>query len=221
MRHWLLERLAEFGQSPAIIWRERDHGYRDLLKMVDRWGERLADCGVREGECIALHGDYSPGACSLLLALILNRNVVVPLGPGAVGDHEPLLQVGRVDAVFTFDALDTWTFRRAAAAGDHPLFRQLRDAREPGLVLFTSGSTGEKKAVLLGFDRLLERFRKRRRPFRTLVFMGPDHIGGSIPCFTCSATAAPWFPRGNARSRRSAGPSSATVSSSCRPHPPS
>jgi long-chain acyl-CoA synthetase len=61
---------------------------------------------------------------------------------------------------------------------DHPLFAQLHDRGVPGLILFSSGSTGRSKASLLDFDSLLEKFRDIRPGHRTLVFLLLDHIGG-------------------------------------------
>jgi long-chain acyl-CoA synthetase len=178
MDHWLLERLEEFGDRPAMVREGRDYSFRNLVEAIGRWRGEFANCDIREGECVALQGNYSPGLCSLLLALILNRNVIVPLSQRALRDNTTALKMGWVSAVFAFEAGDGWTFQRKPVAHDHALLQELRNVREPGLILFTSGSSGESKAALLSFERLLERFRKRRPPFRTLVLMEPDHIGG-------------------------------------------
>jgi acyl-CoA synthetase (AMP-forming)/AMP-acid ligase II len=56
--------------------------------------------------------------------------------------------------------------------------RELKDRDAPGLVLFSSCSTGESKASVLDFDRLLAKFEVPRPAYRTLVFLLLDHIGG-------------------------------------------
>ena len=60
----------------------------------------------------------------------------------------------------------------------NPLTLDLRETRRPGLVLFSSGSTGKSKAALHDMTALLEKFIVRRHSLRTLVFLLLDHIGG-------------------------------------------
>ncbi len=179
MRHWLLERLGEFADQPALVWRDGEYSYRALLDAVAAWSDRLADWRIQQGECVVLHGGYSPGVCGALLALILNHNVIVPVSPTVANVEPKLLDIAQADGVIAFAGDDSWIWRPLVVTGRvHPLIRQLRDGGTPGLLLFTSGSTGEGKAVLLDVHRLLEKFDKRRPPFRTLVFMELDHIGG-------------------------------------------
>jgi acyl-coenzyme A synthetase/AMP-(fatty) acid ligase len=48
----------------------------------------------------------------------------------------------------------------------------------PGLVLFTSGSSGEPKAALHDFSKLLVKFKVKRKALRTINFLLFDHWGG-------------------------------------------
>ncbi len=54
----------------------------------------------------------------------------------------------------------------------------MRIAGRPGLVLFSSGSTGTSKAAVHDFVPLLEKFKVPRHALRTLTFLLFDHIGG-------------------------------------------
>jgi acyl-CoA synthetase (AMP-forming)/AMP-acid ligase II len=58
------------------------------------------------------------------------------------------------------------------------LLTRLLDAGRPGLVLFSSGSTGKSKAMLHDFGRLLEKFQGPPKDMRILSFLLLDHIGG-------------------------------------------
>src|SRR5215212_6385424 len=77
--HWLSRRLRGWGDRPALIWRERSWSYDQLCQAADDWVRELAARGIEPGSTLAICGDYSPRLCALLLAAILNRNIIVPL----------------------------------------------------------------------------------------------------------------------------------------------
>ncbi|MDQ3006231.1 MAG: fatty acid--CoA ligase family protein, partial [Chloroflexota bacterium] len=58
------------------------------------------------------------------------------------------------------------------------LYSVLRDRHHPGLILFSSGSTGKGKAALHDLTGILEKFKVRRHKQRTISFLLYDHIGG-------------------------------------------
>ncbi|MCB0365807.1 MAG: long-chain fatty acid--CoA ligase, partial [Bdellovibrionales bacterium] len=60
----------------------------------------------------------------------------------------------------------------------HSIYQKLRDANTPGLVLFSSGSTGKSKAAVHDFSFLLNKFKVRKQQKRILAFLLFDHIGG-------------------------------------------
>lgn len=68
--------------------------------------------------------------------------------------------------------------RRPIKHLDQTLIHELKRRGHPGLVLFSSGSTGEPKAALHDAALLMEKFKKPRQAKRMLFFMMLDHIGG-------------------------------------------
>jgi acyl-coenzyme A synthetase/AMP-(fatty) acid ligase len=68
--------------------------------------------------------------------------------------------------------------RSTGAGASHPLLIGLKEQRHPGLVLFSSGSTGEPKGALHDFVPLLDKFQTPRPARRTMAFLLFDHIGG-------------------------------------------
>jgi acyl-CoA synthetase (AMP-forming)/AMP-acid ligase II len=88
------------------------------------------------------------------------------------------MELAQVRFAVRFDDEDAWRFTSLDRAVSHPLLRQFQERDAPGLVLFSSGSTGESKASALDFDRLLAKFEAPRPGYRTLVFLLLDHIGG-------------------------------------------
>jgi long-chain acyl-CoA synthetase len=174
--HWLAERMSEFGQRDAIVHRDRSTTYTQLHSRVQEWLRVLEEVGLAAGSVVAVRGDYSPGICALLLAVAFRRSVVVTLPIGE--DILRHLDAARAEALFDFTDSDRWSFERLSPGESPPALKRLRDRGAAGLVVFSSGTTGRRKAVLFDFDALIERYRTARSSYRTLVFLLLDHLGG-------------------------------------------
>jgi len=177
--HWLVTALGQFGDQVALICDGRIHTYSQLLEQVDTWGTELATQRINPGEVVAFEGDYSFDTIALFLALVRNRNIAVPLTRTTRKSKAKFLDIARVRAVFDFHDDGDWEFsRREPSLDPHPLLEELRGAGSPGLVVFTSGSTGEPKGIAHDFDKALSNVKEKRRPWVALVFLLMDHLGG-------------------------------------------
>lgn len=175
---WLLERMKTFGGQPAVSWQDRSVSYADLVAGVERCGADLDAAGVRPGDVVTLEGDYSPSAVALLLALIAQRTILVPLTSSVAAHRDEFLEIAQVQATVRLDEQDRFVVERRDAVADNPLIQALVESGDPGLVLFSSGSTGRSKAAIHNFRLLLEKFQVLRQQKCTLTFLLLDHIGG-------------------------------------------
>ena len=176
---WLLQQLAGQDDDIALIHHGRRVTRGALRAEVDRWTDELGRHAPPPGSSVGLCADFALQSCALLLSLIGRGHVVVPLSPGALRRHPERLDVTEAAAVLSVsDHGRVDVSRRHNGAGHNPLLRRLRRAGHAGLVLFTSGSSGRSKAALLDFERLLQRFRRPGRAYRTITFLLFDHIGG-------------------------------------------
>ena len=176
--HWLIRRLREQNEAPALVWRGMPWSYASLADAAAADLVRLTQEGVSPGTVLAIRGDYSPGVVALLIAAICNRNILVPIAASAAARQDRMLEVAQVGRLAAFDENDSWNLVACGHDASHALLRQLAETGDAGLILFSSGSTGESKASVLSLDRLLDKFRQKRPGFRTLVFLLLDHIGG-------------------------------------------
>lgn len=175
---WLLERMGRYADRTALVWRDQTFSYADLLARVDAWRADLDAYGVSGGQVVAIEGDYSPAACALLLALIERACVAVPLTDSVAAQRDEFLAVAEAQVVVRFDPADGWRIERRDVAVTNNLTLSLLAEEAPGLVLFSSGSTGKSKAALHNFAALLEKFKVERHARVTLTFLLLDHIGG-------------------------------------------
>jgi long-chain acyl-CoA synthetase len=175
---WLFERLKQAGDSTALVWNGQSYSYTWLLDRTEECTREFDERNVGRGTVLALDGDYSPDTCGYLLAAIERGAVVVPLTPATSTNRERLLEIAEVETIVRLKRTGAPEYVRRDVTVCHDLLRMLKSAGEPGLVLFTSGSTGEPKAALHSIPRLLEKYKTPRPALRTLAFMQIDHIGG-------------------------------------------
>ena len=175
---WQLDRFRAGADRPAMAWRDQVFTYGDLLRQYEKSRASILGAGVKPGDSVAVIGDYSPAAVMSLLVLIDLKCVLVPMSWASQDQHESFLAIAEVDHVFALDAEDQVTHRPNAGRRGHPLLEQVRATGEPGLVLFSSGSSGKPKAILHALPGLLEKFRTPRHCYRTINFLLFDHIGG-------------------------------------------
>ena len=175
---WLLERMSQWREAPALVWSDQATTYGEILDLVDLWETQLNEHGVEAGQVVAIRGDYSPKSCALLLALINRDTIVVPLTEASEVQRDEFFEIAEIEVVISFDDADNWMLNRRGLTASNPLTLELSSLGEPGLVLFSSGSTGKSKAALHNFTPLLDKFKVRRHRMVTLTFLLLDHIGG-------------------------------------------
>jgi acyl-coenzyme A synthetase/AMP-(fatty) acid ligase len=175
-----LKRVFEENKGKdAIIWRDEVHTYGWLLERLSFWRGEVKQKGVSSGSIVALEGDFSPTSIALLLALIEESCIVVPLLTTLTQTQKSkIFEIAQIESTFRVGERDEVHAQRLTRAAKHPFFEILKEQRHPGLILFTSGTSGEPKAAVHDFLALLDKFKKRRRSLRILNFLLFDHWGG-------------------------------------------
>lgn len=176
----MINNFSSFKDRDAIICNGSTETYSDLIERIKIWQKRLVERGVKPGMVITVAADYGIDQIALLLALIMNRNIVSPISEKAHATSREYVRVANSSHIILFDGKENWLVEenRERLPDDSALIGELRANERPGLILFSSGSTGVPKAILLDFEKLLQKFKKQRKPMRTLVFLLLDHIGG-------------------------------------------
>lgn len=176
---FLFERFAQSADLDAIVWRDQVYNYDWLLKRIQYWQVEIASKQqIPEGSVVAIEADFSPNSIALLLALVDASMIVVPLTKSVRAKRDEFLEIAQVEQVIAIDEGDRVEFMSTGVRADHDHYLKLRQKKHPGLVLFSSGSTGKSKAAVHSFVGLLEKFKIQRKCLRTVSFLLYDHIGG-------------------------------------------
>jgi long-chain acyl-CoA synthetase len=175
---FLIDRFREAGGERAVASPAGSCTFDELAELVRSWGRELEREGVEAGTVTGLAADFSPNAIGLFLALV-DRGAIVAPGNNRGGDEARKREkIAEVEALFHVDRDDAVRFSSTGHAATHGLYGELRRRRHPGLVLFSSGTSGEPKAALHDFTFLLDRYRAGRRACPTLAFLLFEHGGG-------------------------------------------
>ncbi|HJZ74825.1 MAG TPA: fatty acid--CoA ligase family protein [Vicinamibacterales bacterium] len=176
MLDWVLDRMTEAGSRPALAAGDDVYTYRELLERVADWSRQLRDRTVF-GRVVSIEGEYGFETVAALIAAARFGNTLVPLSEACAAHHDKFREIAEVEYRIRPADRDnpiSWSGRGAS----HDFYFRLRQKDVPGLVLFSSGSTGRQKGAVHDLDGLLKKFQVRRHCYRTLVFLQLDHIGG-------------------------------------------
>jgi len=178
MIEFMLDVFKEFEKSDAIIWQDQHFTYGWLLDRTHYWLQTIQEKGINPGTVTILEADFSPNAMALFLALIEHQCVLVPLTKSVEYKKKEFIEIAQGEVNFEIDSYDNTTISTLPYNADHELYKILHNRKHPGLVLFSSGSTGKSKAIVHDMADWLEKYKTRRHQQRTITFLLFDHGGG-------------------------------------------
>jgi long-chain acyl-CoA synthetase len=172
-------KFKTFSDLPAIIWRDKTYAYSEIIVKYEEAKTFLYDNKIEQGSVVSLTADFTPNTIALIFALINNKNIIVPFN-SSIKDAELIkFDIAEVQnrIVVNLDT-DSYHSESYSGLGSHMHYREIKSVDAPGLVLFTSGTSGTPKGAVHNFSKLLEKFSVPRKPLRTVNFLLFDHWGG-------------------------------------------
>jgi long-chain acyl-CoA synthetase len=159
---------SEDLDRPIIIFEDRTFNFRDLINVDIPNLTR-----VLPGDVVALIGDFDPRTIVIFLRLVEIGAIVVPLTTDTISEHEEFFKICDANYVISGNQIIALYSERK-----NEMLEKFKIEGKPGLILFSSGTSGINKAILHNFENFLLKYHDKRRSYRTLSFLLFDHIGG-------------------------------------------
>jgi len=175
---YLYDKFHENLNKEAIIWNNQSYTYKWLLTQVNAWKQQFSNAANIAGKVVGLKVDFSPVSVALLIALIENKCIIVPLTQSIKDKFEEFCAIAEIELMIEVNEDDIVDICQLELVSKHELIAHLKQISHPGLILFSSGSTGKSKAALHDFAPLLQKFEIARHSKRIITFLLFDHIGG-------------------------------------------
>ncbi len=156
---FMLEVFEKNQEKEAIIWKDQIYHYNWLLDRIEYWKQQIQANSISCGTVTIIEADFSPNAIALFLALIDHACILVPLTRSVESKKTEFIEIAQGEISFVIDKSDKVQIQKLPYSANHEFYQPLRSINHPGLILFSSGSTGKSKAAVHDLSGILEKFK--------------------------------------------------------------
>lgn len=175
---FILDSAQKYRENDAFVLNNRKSTYADLLEDYKRAEKFIKDNNILPNTVVALESDFSSLSTAFLFALTENQNIIVPLTKAVAGKKNDFLRISKAEYFIEINDNGSIEFSHLDGDSNHEIYDILKERKHPGIVFFSSGSTGESKAAVHDFVHILDKFKQPRKMKRMITFLMFDHMGG-------------------------------------------
>ena len=168
----------EKDEKIAIIFNEKEYTYEELIDQISDFEMQLTKNGIKQGKRVVILGDYSFHSIALFFALSNLNTVIIPISSLNENEIKSKIDISQAEYILKLTNQKLKIERSQNIYLSNPLYEKIFQSKTTGLVLFSSGTTGVPKAMLLDLKVFFNQLKPNRRPYKSLVFLMFDHIGG-------------------------------------------
>ena len=165
-------RFKENLKHPALITQDQVYTYKDILDSWDSWYKKINSKNITSKSTVMVRGDYGIESLGLMFSLFEQGATYIPI----VNTQRNIEHLQKIAQATDYFDLSNESYKKLNNIPSHSLFKKLQ--YDPGLILFSSGTTGHPKAILTNVQNLLQTWIHKKKCKKTIVFLLFDHMGG-------------------------------------------
>ncbi|MBQ9610447.1 MAG: long-chain fatty acid--CoA ligase [Lachnospiraceae bacterium] len=172
---FLLQNVKTNGELTAIVSDGNEYTFDDIYNEYINAGLVLDQYHIGKGNVVSVIAEFSPRSIAYVICLVERDSVIVPIS-NTLKQTDGYIRISETE--YVIDLSREEKIIKTGATVDHALLKELIKRENPGLILFSSGTTGEPKAALHDLSFLMEKFKTPGKRLSTVTFLLFDHIGG-------------------------------------------
>ena len=161
--------IRRSNNIPILIDNKKKVYISDIIK-----SERNFLKNICSGDVVILVGDYDELSISTFLYLINIKAIIVPLTKANITDIDYNIETTNAD--YIIEKYKVTKLKKKNISNN--LIENIKKKKNPGLIFFSTGTTGKPKAILHDTTLLFKRFETPRPALKAINFLMFDHMGG-------------------------------------------
>ena len=170
--NFILKKIKDKNNKNIIWSRNKYYKGDDLEKRINFCRKVLKKSNIKKGDLVAFESDFEFQSIAFFLACILECLIVIPV---------PIKQRNLLKLIPCNFFVNTKSLKIKSSKNNltnNKILNNFIKKKQPGLIVFSSGSSGKQKAILHNFSLLLNKFKIERPGYKTLLMLTFDHLGG-------------------------------------------
>ena len=170
------------NKKNPVLWHQNKYYYsKDLIKRLNLWDQKIRKKKIKPGSLIAFKDDFNINSIAFFIAALKKNLIVVNL---PINQYHLIKTIPcKYFADIQKSNIKKINYTRISKINN--VLANFQKKQKPGLIIFSSGSSGKPKAILHNFSLLINKFKKKRTGFKTLLMLNFDHIGGINTLLGC------------------------------------
>ena len=168
-------------ENPVLWHQNKYYSSEDLIKILNFWIQKIRKKKIRPGSLIAFKDNFNINSIAFFIAALKENLIVVNL---PINQYDLIKTIPcKYFAEIKKSNIKETNYTRKSKINN--ILSNFQKKKKPGLIIFSSGSSGKPKAILHNFSLLINKFKKKRTGFKTLLMLNFDHIGGINTLLGC------------------------------------